>query len=178
VSLLSFPLPRLNSLLVQLPLPDGPGRLLDVGCGDCPAALTLRHALPGWTIYGLDLDPGELRRAHLRAADLRLICADASHLPGLLRQRFGLILVRHPDLSLRRRAWSRIIPRLPLSLAPGGVLLITLYTAPEADLLRGLPLPPPYPLDESALAPVDLGGRDRFAAAYRAAAINPPPEHS
>ena len=122
MSLLSFPLPRLNSLLVQLPLPDGPGRLLDVGCGDCPAALTLRHALPGWTIYGLDLDPGELRRAHLRAADLRLICADASHLPGLLRQRFGLILVRHPDLSLRRRAWSRIIPRLPLSLAPGGVL--------------------------------------------------------
>lgn len=160
-------LTRLDSLLAALPLgPDLPPRVLNVGCGAYSSAATLRAALPGWVLWGLDLDGQALRRAHVRAPDLRLIQADARHLPDLLAIRFGLVLVRHPDLAHPRAAWSLVLPALPRLLEPGGLLLITVFAAEEAGRVRALPLPPTYPLDESTLAPVDLSGCDRLALAY------------
>jgi SAM-dependent methyltransferase len=168
-------LSRLRSILAQLPVADLPPRLLNVGCGAYPSALAIRHALPGWTLYGVDLDGQALRCAQNQmqghAPALRLLQADAIHLPALLRARLGLILIRHPDLRHQRDSWSQIIPTLPALLAPGGVLLITLYAPEEVDLIQSLTLPAPYPLDEHTLAAVDLAGHDRFALAYCAATI-------
>jgi SAM-dependent methyltransferase len=158
-------LARLHSLLRQLPLASG-SRVLSVGCGIFPSSLTIRTTLPGWTLYGLDLDGEALRRAHQRDPGLHLIQADASHLPGLLHTRFDLILARHPDIFRHERAWKRILCALPDMLVPGGSLLITLYAPEEANLVRTLPLPQPYPLDPEKLSSVDLAGRDRFPLAY------------
>lgn len=159
---------RLASALIQLPAAH-PSRALDVGCGDCVSLYALRHARPGWTFVGLDLDCTALRLAHQRDPDLRLICADARTLPGLLRAHFGLILVRHPDLFRRAAVWRAVIARLPALLAPGGTLLITVYAPEDLDRLAGLALPAPLALDERALAPVDMAGHDRYVRAYRAA---------
>ena len=158
-------LARLHSLLRQLPLASG-HNILSVGCGVFPESLTIRTTLPGWTLYGLDLDVDALRRAHQRDPGLHLIQADASHLPGLLHARFNLILARHPDIFRHERAWKRILCALPEMLTPGGSLLVTLYAPEEASLVRALSLPSPYPLAQDKLAPVDLAGRDRFALAY------------
>jgi len=158
-------LDRLRSMVDQLPLDGLPPRVLDVGCGAHPAA----GVLPGWTFFGLDADGAALR--HARAAGLRLVQADARHLPGLLRARLGLILVRHPDIFRQRAAWCEAIPRLPALLAPGGLLLITLYAPEEVELVRALDLPPAYPLVPGSLAPCDLAGHDRFALASRTATI-------
>lgn len=155
---------RLRSALIQIPLDGLSPRLLDVGCGAYPAADTLRGTLPGWTLYGVDVDVDALRRARLRAPDLHLIQADARGLPALLRATFGLILVRHPDLYRNRAAWSRIIPALPVLLGPGGVLLVALFAPEEVDIIRALDLPPAFPLD--GLAPVDLAGQDRYLLAF------------
>ncbi len=160
-------LPRLHTLLVRLPVAGLPPQLLSVGCGDCPEAATVQAALPGWTFYGIDVDGDALRHARHTSPALGLVRADASHLPGLLRARFGVILLRHPDLFQRRAAWRRIIPALPESLAPGGVLLVTLYTPEETEFVRAL-LPAADPPDEGALAPPDLAGHDRFALLYHA----------
>ncbi|MBN2303514.1 MAG: class I SAM-dependent methyltransferase [Anaerolineae bacterium] len=158
---------RLRSVLSLLPAVL-PHRILNVGCGSYLSARTLHGARPGWTLWGLDRDGYALRHARIAAPDLRLrlVQADAIHLPDLLHTRFGLVLVRHPDLHRNRATWSRVIPALRGLVAPGGVLLITVYMAGEVDLLRELALPGPVQLDESALTPVGLDGQDRFAFAY------------
>jgi SAM-dependent methyltransferase len=158
-------LARLRSILAQLPLADLPPRLLNVGCGVFPSARLVRDVLPAWALYGLDLDGTALRRARRDTPSLRLVQADAKDLPGLLRARFGLVVVRHPDVH-RRPAWCRIVPRLPALLAPGGLLLITLYAPEEVDTVRALNLPPARLLDESALAPSALAGHDRYALVF------------
>lgn len=159
-------LARLRSILTQLPLAGLPPRLLSVGCGAYPSAHLLWDLLPGWALYGLDLDGAAQRRARRDAPFLRLVQADANVLTGLLRTRFGLVLVRHPDVY-RRPTWCRIIPRLPGLLAPGGTLLITLYTPEEVEAVLALDLPPACLPDESMLAAPDLAGRDRYALVFR-----------
>jgi trans-aconitate methyltransferase len=158
-------LPRLRSVLDQLPSNDS-RVVLNVGCGTFPSARTLHGARPGWALVGVDVDENALRRARHTWPDLRLLCADAIHLSGLLRARFGLILVRHPDVIRHRATWSRIIAALPNLLAPGGVLLVTVYAPEEVEVICALALPPPFVLDERVLAPVDLAGRDRFPLVY------------
>jgi SAM-dependent methyltransferase len=152
---------RLQSALAQLPLDDLPPRVLNVGCGEYPSAHILAEALPGWTLYGVDIDGDALRRAD--RPDLHLIQADARCLP--LRVSFGLVLVRHPDLYRSYTAWAQIMPSLVAHLAPDGLLLITLYAPEEVELIRALSLPPVYALDGLAFA--DVAGHDRYVLAYR-----------
>jgi SAM-dependent methyltransferase len=152
---------RLRSALAQLPLDDLPPCVLNVGCGAYPSAQILRDALPGWTLYGMDIDGDALRRA--RRPDLHLVQADARHLP--LRASFGLVTIRHPDLYRSYTAWAQSMPSLFSNLAPGGLLLITLYAPEEVELIRALNLPPAFALDD--LASADLAGHDRYVLAFR-----------
>ncbi len=161
-------LARLQSLLTALALDGLAPRAVSVGCGAYPSAWVLRETLPGWTLYGLDRDGAALRSARREAPFTRLIQADARSLPGLLHARFGLVLVRHPDLYRYHSAWTCIFDSLPAMLAPGGALLATFYAPEEAEVALALPVPTLAPLDEDLLAPPDLGGHDRFALAYRA----------
>jgi SAM-dependent methyltransferase len=171
-------LPRLRSVIDRLPIARLPPRLLNVGCGAFPSAGVLRAALPGWTMTGVDLDRQALRTAAIRRtaarqrsdADqppgrLHLVQADAAALPLQRSARFGLVLVRHPDV-FRRRAWAEIIPRLPERLVPGGLLVIMVYAPEEVRLIRALPLSRDFPLDEDDLSPPDLAGRDRFVLVF------------
>lgn len=157
---------RLASILRQLP-PITTPRALNTGCGAFPAAHTLRQQYPAWVLYGLDRDPAALRAAQQSDPALRLIRADALVLPSLLHTRFGLVLVRHPDLFRHREMWLTVLRRLPALLAPDGVLLVTVYAPEEIDLLRTLEFPSPLPLSEQNLAPVDLAGQDRYVCAWR-----------
>ena len=167
-SVLPDELCRLQSVLLQLPGDSSCPSVLDVGCGLFCSKMTIRSARPDWTLFGLDIDGPALRQARCRAPWLRLVQADAACLPRLLQTRFGLILVRHPDLFRHRATWTRIITRLPALLAPGGFLLLTLYALEEVELVRAFDLPPAYLLDEPALSPVSLAGFDRCPLAYRA----------
>src|SRR5207247_10550109 len=58
-------------------LGDGPGRLLDVGCGT--GAHTAAFAERGWDVVGVDISEDLLERARGRALDVR--DADAAALP-------------------------------------------------------------------------------------------------
>ena len=159
-------LPRLRSVLLQLPTPRDARRILNVGCGAYPCARTLHGARPGWVRWGVDWDGDALRRARQADPGLRLVQADARHGPGVLRTTFGLVVVRHPDLFRHRAAWERIMATLPDLLAPGGALLITLYAPEEVALVQDVERLPVWPVDEGRLAPVDLAGHDRFVVAY------------
>ena len=107
--------PRLASILDQLPV-STTARALSVGCGAYHAVYTLCDQFPGWTYVGLDRDHGALQTAQRIINGVRgvqLVQGDALALPGLLHTRFGLILVRHPDLFLHLADWHTIMHRLP-----------------------------------------------------------------
>ncbi len=159
---------RLRSVLSQFPAAGLPPCVLNVGCGDFPAATALRQARPGWMLYGLDRDEAALHRAQQADPALRLVCADARDAPSIFHMHFGLVLVRHPDIFRDRAMWAVALPRLITLLATGGVLLITCYTAEESALISALDLPPVLSLDESALAQPNLAGHDRYLHAYPA----------
>lgn len=58
-------------------LGDGPGRLLDIGCGGGRHLLAFADA--GWTATGVDESEDQLRLARERGCDV--VCADAAGLP-------------------------------------------------------------------------------------------------
>jgi ubiquinone/menaquinone biosynthesis C-methylase UbiE len=58
-------------------LGDGPGRLLDIGCGG--GAHALEFAEHGWTVTGVDVSPAQLELARARGVDV--VEADAADLP-------------------------------------------------------------------------------------------------
>ena len=58
-------------------LGDGPGRLLDVGCGGGAHAAAFTEQ--GWTVSGVDLSPAQLELA--RARGVEVVEADAAALP-------------------------------------------------------------------------------------------------
>jgi SAM-dependent methyltransferase len=163
------PLPRLHSILDALPLTGTlPPRVLNVGCGAFPSGPTLRAVLPGWSLWGLDINGDTLRRARQLLPGAHLIQASIAALPGLLYAQFGLVMVRHPDVFRGASLWRAALARLPGLLAPGGVLLVTVYTSGEADSIRALPVPLTLSLDESALAAPNLVGCDRWALVFQA----------
>ncbi len=156
-------LARLRSVLSSLSTAGLPPHLLSVGCGVYPCAPTLHGARPGWTLWGIDRDGAALRQARQRDPSLRLVRADVRSLPGLLRPMlggFGLVMVRHPDL-FRSAGWAAVLPELRSLVAPGGALVITLYAPDEAEMVRRLGLTNGA-VDQSAFAPVDMAGHDRF----------------
>jgi SAM-dependent methyltransferase len=58
-------------------LGDGPGRLLDVGCGTGLLAVTLAER--GWSVVGIDVSADQLRLAERRGAEV--LQADGAELP-------------------------------------------------------------------------------------------------
>jgi SAM-dependent methyltransferase len=161
-------LARLRSAITRLALEGVPPRGLEVGCGDSPAA-ALAAVLPAWQWIALDVDHSALRRAPRGSA--ALVRADAERPPLAVGMRFGLILVRHPDV-LRRHAWARLLPGLAHWLAPRGALLITLFSHDEARVVHDLPLPPARLLDDAVLAPATHDGRDRIVLAFQLAVVS------
>lgn len=142
---------RLVSIIRRLPISQQSPRLLNIGCGAFVEAPALRKLLPGWAVIGLDI-------VRLKKNSAWLIQADAVHLPFACK--FGLILVRHPDVNKYPERWKTIFENLPAYL--DGVLLVTAYTFDEIEFVRNHLDLPPISVSEPPLAPVDLVGRDKY----------------
>ncbi len=140
--------------LTPLPMP----RILDLGCGDGRCAGALKAYFPDAAIYGVDHDLAALRNMRI---GIQAVLADVRALP--FASRFGLIVIRHPNVDRAFVAWQQALSKVETRLAEGGILLITCYSAPEAERLRGW-LPPltALPIATAVLAPIDLVGHDRY----------------
>ncbi len=153
--------PRLMSLLRSLNLPNC-AHILDVGCAawrDLPVYCAVFSTA---RIVGLDRDIAGL----VAAPQGCRVQADMNQLP--FRGGFDLVLVRHPDLDRSRSAWGHFLRHAPLN--EGGILLISTYTLPEIEQVRGWLLDAASlsaaPLAGERLAPPGLAGRDRFVLVY------------
>jgi hypothetical protein len=116
----------------------------------------------------LDFDLAALRQARRQYPGVNLVQADSARFP--FRDRFDLILARHLDLDRFRTAWQRTFRGITGWLSGSGLLLVTAYSAPEIDLVRGWLAGGdliPVPLAVDQLIPPGLSGRDRFVLAYR-----------
>jgi SAM-dependent methyltransferase len=160
---------RLLSLLRHLPMPR---HAIDLGCGAAQDELIYRAAWPDALIVGLDSDrlAGLGWRQVLRGDErFFFVRGDAAWPP--FSPCFDVVLIRHPDLNRRTRAWKQALQAAAGLLTKAGVLLITAYSLPEIERARRWLDPETalthIALDEATLAPVGLSGRDRYALAYR-----------
>ncbi len=179
---------RFTSLLGTLPdLPVDGARILDIGCGAAQCATALQKRYPGALLYGVDYDIQALRTT---PHAVKRIAADACALPfarcsarhsGL----FGLIIIRHPNVDRAPVAWQQVIRAAPAYLcdSPASRLMLTCYSASEADRVRGwlreLPLHSALiTASEAGLAIPDRVGHDRFAFVCRVTSSAPSPSPS
>ncbi len=96
--------------------------VLDIGCGDG----IFTHLLFSEPLEaGIDLNPGEIRRAECKGSHRRLLVGSGTHLPfadGTFRSVFSNCVLEHIDgLDLALAEISRV-------LQPGGMLLTTVPT--------------------------------------------------
>ncbi|MCB9649926.1 MAG: methyltransferase domain-containing protein [Deltaproteobacteria bacterium] len=113
-----------------------PGRALDLGCGGGRNALYLAAA--GWSVLGVDLYRGPLRRARRRAAaqgleqrvrfERRPAC---EHLEADEARHQLILDVLGPASDLPANALDRYGAGLARCLAPGGRALIFTFLTPE-----------------------------------------------
>src|SRR5438128_731511 len=128
---------RLSSILAQLPTPR---RVLELGCGHRSVI-----AAPNALHVAVDHDGRALQSAQIPAAPvqpavaLHLLQADIEHLP--FRARFDLILARHPDVDRHRESWHFVFAHAHDYLDISGVLLVTVYSPLEAELIRSWAIP-------------------------------------
>jgi release factor glutamine methyltransferase len=91
-----------------------PVRILDVGTGSGCIAVSLAKALPGATVWALDVSPGALQTARenaaLNGADVRFLEADVLHwqtAPALAGLAFDVVVSNPPYVTVAEKALMR-----------------------------------------------------------------------
>jgi len=111
---------------VRARLPDGEGRIVDLGCG----IGTLFDAIGTHRAAGVDYKASGLKHTHARFPMVPLLCASAEHLPFADASLDGLIL-QHVVEHLPEAPAS--CPEFYRVLRPGGVLLLLTPNAEFCD---------------------------------------------
>jgi SAM-dependent methyltransferase len=139
--------PRLEAVLTRELGLDGPGRLLDAGCG--PGILTLRLAHLFEEVIGLDPDPDMLEEGR-RAADAAAlgnvgwVQARAEDLPAAAPGPYRLVTFGQ---SFHWTDEQRVAEAVFDMLEPGGALAMVVHTV-QGRPRPPSPGPPPIPHDE------------------------------
>lgn len=108
------------------------GRILDVATGSGDLALTVKKALPGACVVGVDFCAPMLAEARKRGLT-ELLVADGLELP-FADGTFDALTIGY---GLRNMAdWSAALREFARVLRPGGVLAILDFSLPEAAILR------------------------------------------
>jgi len=130
-----------NQFLVQELEALGPGRALDVACGEGRNAIWL--AARGWTVTGVDFSPAGLAKASRLATDRGLMVAWAE--ADVVEWQpppasFDLVVVMYLQItSVKRR---RVLAHAAAALAPGGTLLVVGHDSSNLEKGTGGPKDP------------------------------------
>jgi SAM-dependent methyltransferase len=113
---------RPNGRLVAEVSDLGPGRALDVGCGEGADAIWL--AMRGWAVTAIDVSDVAVRRAReaaeLAGAEVEWVCGDALQTSFPARS-FDLLSMQYP--ALPKAAGESAMRKLLDTVSPGGLLL-------------------------------------------------------
>ena len=158
--------PALADALAQHLCLDGPGRLLDVGCGPGTAALHFAHLFE--SVVGLDTDRGMLAEAQRAAMDQRITNASwvqmrAEDLPGSLGTFRVISFAQSFHWMDRPRVASAVRQMLD---AHGAVVQVDLWHTDPLGLPRG-PYPPIPEVGIDALRRRWLGPDRRAGQGFR-----------
>lgn len=100
---------------------------------------------------------------------LRLVAGSAANLEDLAPGPYQLLIVRHPDIVMRRGVWEAALTACTAVLSPGGLILLTTEQLADAGFIhnimemRGLRMVPGTPY---TAMPVALSGLDRYILIY------------
>lgn len=85
---------QLAALLDSVPVPDGGGRALDLGCGSGDHAIEL--AARGWSVTGVDSVPLAIEKARAKlagtGADVKFVLGDVTRLPAYVDRGYQLTI--------------------------------------------------------------------------------------
>jgi len=152
----------------QLPK-DRDARVLSVGCGSCPEALSLnqyfgkskrvgRDSLDGVDFIGVDIDGKAIERARfdyqmpdwnsrpiewVPEPGYTFIPGDATRIQDLVQGRFDVVVYAHPEILHRENIWAGIFNQVA-NLQQSGDLLIATLRLPEEKETALKSLQPPY----------------------------------
>ena len=140
--------------------------MLELGCGNSPDALgfylnSYNQAALLPLLVGVDHDPKTLTT--YRTPSFYLLQADIAYLP--LHTQFDLVISRHPDIDRHPKAWQEAFILAPDLLATNGILLVTVYSLPEFERIKGWLTSTKLAelsIATERLVPSGLQGRDRF----------------
>ncbi|WP_349268602.1 SAM-dependent methyltransferase [Mycolicibacterium parafortuitum] len=109
-------------LIEELLRRTGGTRVLDAGCGTGRVAIEL--AARGYSVVGVDADPGMLDAARAKAPELRWVEADLVDADTHLHDTFDVVaLPGNVMIFLARGTEAAVVAALARRLAPGGLLV-------------------------------------------------------
>lgn len=148
-------------------------RVLVIGPSYAAAMIDLLALFPEAHLTLIDADQQVIEQITPELSEytdrVRLEAGNAVQLPELAPGPYDLAIIRHPDVSRRPDTWGQVITASAGELAPGGTMIFTAYSLPEASfidqVLQTLSLPmrdgSPY-----SPVPVALQGNDRYILIY------------
>jgi 16S rRNA G1207 methylase RsmC len=127
--------PGTSVLLREMPLPDGDGPVLDLGCGYGPIACVLATHRPSMPIVGVDVNERALELLRANASRLNLDKV-AGSLPDAVDgdQRFTHIY-SNPPIRIGKQALHDLLSRWLPRLVPGGTAYLVVQRNLGADSL-------------------------------------------
>jgi spermidine synthase len=171
-----FDLARFFDALQRLYPPearDGVEEMLVAGPGRYEACADLLSLFPQARLTAIDVDEGAIeaiRDTLVEYGDrVRAVVGDVADVSAIAPGPYDLVIVRHPDVARRMEAWQEGIAACVADVRPGGLLVVTCYSLPEASFVDGVMQVLPATLRPGSPytpAPVALQGNDRYILAY------------
>jgi SAM-dependent methyltransferase len=122
--------------LVEILLRESGGsRVLDAGCGTGRVAIEL--AARGFSVVGVDVDPGMLATARAKNPELLWVDADLTDLPKAVGAEFDLaLLAGNVMIFLTPGTEAAVVAGMTERLAPGGLLVSGFSIRPDRLSLK------------------------------------------
>lgn len=171
-----FDLTRFFDALQKLYPPEARAQvqeMLIAGPGRSEACADLLSLFPQARLTAVDVDEGAIEAIEAALVEygdrVRAVCGDVADVSAIAPGPYDLVIVRHPDVARRMEAWQEGIAACIEETKPGGMLVITCYSLPEASFVDGVMQALPATLRSGSPytpAPVALQGNDRYILAY------------
>lgn len=127
--------PGTSVLLREMPLPDGDGPVLDLGCGYGPIACALALQRPSLPIVGVDVNERALDLLRANASRLRLDNVTGCLPDAVDEQRRFTHIYSNPPIRIGKQALHELLLRWLPMLVPGGVAYLVVQRNLGADSL-------------------------------------------
>lgn len=118
--------------------PKKKGRVLSVACGRLQEWQVISDFFQTKDVYGIDIDAEQIKDAQQMNANIpqsNLEVWDATNIQKTFREKFDVILLRHPHPTEDIRMWQKILQSTIEMLEKDGLLILTTFSLSELQIM-------------------------------------------